>query len=360
MAPGLVSHSTQLGQNGAEYSEPPKLNAMFRDMDTLELHSSGGPIGEESIGRLQPTPKDTSMEEMRIRYARDGYLWVKGVLPTEDVWRMRETYFSYLPGLTKERLPKREGIFCGDDWRLWMQPSKLRRKFGFQDKNTEYVKRMIDAHSTDWYRAFCEHPDLEEFVRKFTSWNETTLLQRSILRPNVPGGETTQVHYDQIFLRAGPPTSVTAWVPIGDCAANGGGLLYLEDSVSVGTQLENEFKEAAESLSEAEKISAFNSTMMDTGKSPDSHNLNKSILKIFEGYLEKDSGRFSKAWNRKWLCADYEAGDIVLHSPFMIHSSAINEDLEGRIRVATDLRVVESGKPYDTRWMKTWVPEDGL
>lgn len=135
---------------------------------------------------------------------------------------------------------------------------------------------------------------------------------------------------------------MTAWVPIGDCAAKGGGLIYLEDSVAVGMKLEEEFNKAAAHLSEAERISAFNSTMMDTG------------------YLEKDSGAFSKAWGRKWLCANYEAGDIVLHNPFMIHSSAVNEDAEGKIRLATDLRYVETGKPYDTRWMKTWVPGDGL
>ncbi|CZR52431.1 uncharacterized protein PAC_02308 [Phialocephala subalpina] len=342
MAPGIFVDEPVLDEPSSKEHETPKLRKMFRDTDTLELHSSGGLIDKDSLGWLRPTTKDTPLEEMRARYVRDGYLWVKDVLPKEDVRKMRETYFEYLPGLTKEGTPKREGIFCGDDWRLWMQPGKLRRKFGFQDKNTEYIQRMIDAHSEKWYRDFCGHPDLKAFIRHFTGWEDTTLLERSILRPNVPGGETTQVHYDQIFLRAGPPTSMTAWVPIGDCAATGGGLIYLEDSVTVGQQLERDFNKAAENLSDAERISAFNSTMMDTG------------------YLEKDSGKFGKAWNRKWLCANYEAGDIVLHNPFMIHSAAINEDHLGRIRLATDLRYVETGKPYDTRWMKTWVPGDGL
>ncbi|KAJ9643997.1 hypothetical protein H2201_006674 [Coniosporium apollinis] len=327
MAPGiLVNKATSPPALKQGEASKPDLRAMFRDRETLELHSSGGPIDEDSLGWLEPTSKDTSAEQMRERYNRDGYLWVKGVLPKDDVWKMRETYLEYLPGLTER----------------WMQPGKLRRKFGFQDQNTEYIQRMVAAHSEKWYRDFCAHPDLQAFVKHLTGWEDTTLLERSILRPNVPGGGTTQVHYNQILLRAGPPTSITAWVPIGDCAANGGGLLYLEDSVRVGQQLEREFNKAAESLTEAERISAFNETMMSTG------------------YLERDSGKFSKAWNRRWLCADYEAGDIVLHNPFMIHSSAINEEERGVIRFATDLRYVEAGKPFDTRWMKTWVPGDGL
>ena len=66
-------------------------HSMFRDMHTLQLHSSGGPIDPASIGYLKPTPFDTPLEEMRQRYYRDGFLWVKGALPKEDVWKMRET-----------------------------------------------------------------------------------------------------------------------------------------------------------------------------------------------------------------------------------------------------------------------------
>lgn len=223
MAPAILfDSSSSSDEPPVSYIEAPNnLKAMFRDGETLKLHSSGGPIDKHSLGWLEPTAKDTPLEEMREKYARDGYLWVKNVLPVEDVWKMRETYFEYLPGLTKEGVPKREGVFCGDDWRLWMQPGKLRSKFGFQDRNTEYIQRMVDAHLTSWYRDFCEHPELKAFIRYLTGWKDTTLLRRSILRPNIPGGETTQVHYDQIFLRTGPPTSVTAWVPIWDCAANG-------------------------------------------------------------------------------------------------------------------------------------------
>lgn len=202
------------------------------------------------------------------------------------------------------------------------------------DQNVEYERRVVNAHSAPWYTAFANHPVLKDYVKKFTGWEDTTLLERSLFRPNIPGGETTQVHYDQIFLRAGPATALTAWIPLGDCAINGGGLLYLENSVSLGQELERSFAERAKDFTEEERLSAFNKNMMDGG------------------FLEKDSGKFSLVWGRKWLAADYEAGDVVLHDPYNIHCSAINET--NVIRLATDLRFVESGKPFDQRWMKTW------
>jgi ectoine hydroxylase-related dioxygenase (phytanoyl-CoA dioxygenase family) len=69
------------------------------------------------------------------------------------------------------------------------------------------------------------------------------------------------------------------------------------------------------------------------------------------GFLEKDSGTFSKLWGRRWVAADYGAGDVVLHDPYNIHCSAVNETEV--IRLATDLRFVETGKPFDQRRMKT-------
>lgn len=43
-----------------------------------------------STGWMLPTSKDTSIAEMRKRYNETGYLWVKNLLPREDVYDMRE------------------------------------------------------------------------------------------------------------------------------------------------------------------------------------------------------------------------------------------------------------------------------
>ena len=58
--------------------------------------------------------------------------------------------------------------------------------------------------------------------------------------------------------------------------------------------------------------------------------------------------------------ADYEAGDVVFHDPYMIHTSTRNEDAARRIRLSTDLRFYREGSDLDARWMKFWTPGDGL
>ena len=47
-------------------------------------------VDSASIGWMQSVTIDTPREEMRVRYERDGYLWVKNLMPREDVLDMRE------------------------------------------------------------------------------------------------------------------------------------------------------------------------------------------------------------------------------------------------------------------------------
>ena len=65
------------------------------------------------------------------------------------------------------------------------------------------------------------------------------------------------------------------------------------------------------------------------------------------GVLTEGPASFGRSHGRRWLVTDYEAGDVVLHSTFMIHASTINHDPDNVIRLATDLRFVNSSKPWD-------------
>lgn len=71
------------------------------------------------------------------------------------------------------------------------------------------------------------------------------MVKRAMIRHNVPQRLSTGIHYDKIFLRAGDAEFLTSWIPIGDCAANGGGLIYMEDSASLGRSIEDAFTERA-------------------------------------------------------------------------------------------------------------------
>ena len=52
--------------------------------------NQGNNVDAASTGWMQSVTTSTPREEMRARYERDGYLWVKNLLPREDVLDMRE------------------------------------------------------------------------------------------------------------------------------------------------------------------------------------------------------------------------------------------------------------------------------
>jgi len=77
------------------------------------------------------------------------------------------------------------------------------------------VQKMVESHATAEYLHFLKHPELRCFVRQLMGWDHELLLRRTMLRHNVPGGRSTGIHYDKLFLRGGDAFFLTAWVPIG-------------------------------------------------------------------------------------------------------------------------------------------------
>jgi hypothetical protein len=120
MAPSATTTSTQL-PNGTE------LKTTLDDDSThaSKLYSSGGPIDSNSIGQLRSTDSSTPLDEIRRRYAEEGYVWLKGLLPATDVWKARRDYFEFLQptGLLKKDTDPQDGIYCGGDWRLVSFPA---------------------------------------------------------------------------------------------------------------------------------------------------------------------------------------------------------------------------------------------
>ncbi|CAD6588646.1 MAG: hypothetical protein ASARMPRED_003676 [Alectoria sarmentosa] len=277
---------------------------------------------------------------MRARYEREGYLWVKNVIPREDVLDMREHYFQQLSptGILLPSTSPRDGIFDPTNDPL------LHQGLGGAPEQAS-LELLNRAHATPTYRDFLTHPALRGFVRDFMNWSKEVLVDRAMLRHNCPGSLSTGIHYDKLFLRSGEAEFLTAWVPIGDCTATGGGLMYLEDSNALGEELEAEFMRNAKTLSAEERIDAFNKHMLKDG---------------FLSHDAEEFGRVRAGGRLKWLVGDYAAGDVVFHKPYMIHAATRNEDELGRIRLASDLRFYEEGAALDQRWMKVWKHDDGF
>jgi phytanoyl-CoA hydroxylase len=209
-------------------------NGMVQDLEE-PLHVNDGPLQPSEIARLTPSDPTLPLEELRSRLSEDGYLFLKGLLPRQDVLKAREKYFNFLApsGILKDGTLRVSGIFdAAKDVAQFpgIGVGRVDMAVTPEQKSRDFVTLALNAHGQEWYsQDFCRHPVLLDFMARFTGWGPNTRpLERTLLRNNIPNTKAIGVHYDQIFLRYGEPTSITVWVPMGDISLQGGGLIYLE------------------------------------------------------------------------------------------------------------------------------------
>jgi ectoine hydroxylase-related dioxygenase (phytanoyl-CoA dioxygenase family) len=292
------------------------------------LTSNGYPLasGPHRIGRLTPTKASESIEKIREIYKAQGYVWLQGFFPREAVLEFRQHFFTAFQnaGLFKAGTRCEEGIFSGQD-----------------DKRVTN-KILMEVVRSAAYESFCLQSKLWKFYDAFLS-GPSYLHKRKIIRYMNPGDSaTTPAHYDLIYLRAGTDKVCSSWIPLGDTPVEMGGLVYLENSNTLGRKMEAEFSANNSNLTPAERISAYNKNMTEGG------------------WVGKDLADMAERFDSRWLIADYEMGDMVVHSPYMIHAATQNMDKQNRIRLSTDIRYQNVRDEIDARWQNHWTLEDML
>ena len=279
------------------------------------------------MGRLTPTDPSLPLPELTARFQRDGYLWLKGFFARRAVLDFRRLAFAHLAesGLLASGSDPEEGV-CAPDFHNRHLADKL----------------LMELARSAAFESFCLTPRLWQFMDRFLG-GLSYLHKRKIIRYTQPhAAVSTPAHYDLIYLRGGTERIVTAWIPIGDIAPAMGGLTYLEGSHEVGVSMERAFAAASAELSPEERVSAYNKNM------------------TAGGWVSKDLPDMAEKFDTRWLIADYEAGDVMLHSPYMIHAATINEDPLGRLRLSTDIRYQNVRDEVDVRWNNHWSLGDML
>jgi ectoine hydroxylase-related dioxygenase (phytanoyl-CoA dioxygenase family) len=266
------------------------------------------------------------MEELREQYRAQGYLWLKGLLDRKRVLAFRGRFFEAMrhSGMLMEGSDPAEGIYSGSP----------------PDRGL-HEKLLMEFVRTAAYEAFCLDERIWQFYEAFLE-GPVYLHKRKIVRSGLPDTPwTTPAHYDLIYLRGGTSSVCTSWIPIGDCPVEMGGLAYLEGSARIGREMEAEFSAKNADLPPEERINAYNKNMSEGG------------------WVGKDLPEMAERFNARWLIADYEAGDMVVHSAHMIHASTVNTD-PARIRLSTDIRYQRVLDEIDARWTQHWTLGDML
>jgi ectoine hydroxylase-related dioxygenase (phytanoyl-CoA dioxygenase family) len=279
------------------------------------------------LGRLVPSDPAEGVAALRARFDSEGYVWIRGLLPRQDVLDYRRDFFAAFTdtGLLASGSDPTAGIVA---------PSR-------SDTDTDR-KRLMEVVRSARYESFCLHPALVAFMDAFVG-GPSYLHKRKLVRYTRPGdAAATGAHYDLTYLRGGTDRLVTVWIPIGDVPVAMGGLVYLEGSHRAGRAMEAEFAKDHAHLPPAERIGAFNKTMNDGG------------------WITKDLPGLADRLDARWLVADYAAGDVVLHSPYMVHASTCNDTTDGRLRLSTDIRFQNVRDEIDARWANHWSLGDML
>jgi ectoine hydroxylase-related dioxygenase (phytanoyl-CoA dioxygenase family) len=268
------------------------------------------------LGRLEPVPDSIrdDKEALWQRLRRDGYLYLPQLLDASLVTGFREYYFTEMAdtGIVEREASPVLGIGASGE----IDRARIRDVL---------FNRIVPG---DRYQALTSHPVIQGWFRWFLG-DDVHLHKRKIIRHIRPGesgiGTATQAHYDLVYLREGSERVLSMWIPLGDCPAEQGGLAYLEGSHHWAMADERE----------------------RGNKRPAA-----SITADLPGLADEHDAR--------WLLADYAAGDVMVHSSYMVHASTDNVDSRNRVRLSTDIRYQRSSEPIDWRWQEHWRDTDGL
>jgi ectoine hydroxylase-related dioxygenase (phytanoyl-CoA dioxygenase family) len=294
----------------------------------IPLVSNGYTLSQGRVGALVATDYTLPRNALWEQYQAQGYLWLKGILDRDEVLAFRRRVFTaYMDtGLVERGSDPVDGIYSG---------ASLTEGKPHPNKILMEIVRWAS------FEAFCLAQPIVEFYEEFLE-GAVYLHKRKILRytvPNDPG--CTGPHYDLVYLRGGTNRICTSWIPVGDIPVEMGGLIYLENSHQRGRELEAEFLAQSADLPPEERVSAYNRYTSQSG------------------WLDRNVEMLAEKYNTRWLCADYDAGDMVIHDPYMIHASTMNVD-ERRMRLSIDIRYQLVRDEIDVRWQNHWSLDDML
>jgi ectoine hydroxylase-related dioxygenase (phytanoyl-CoA dioxygenase family) len=285
----------------------------------MQVLSNGVPVTTDAE-HFAPMRDSTELlgdpEKLRAHFQQDGYVYLRGVLDREKVMALRGFYFGmfdpsyFQPGTSPEA-----GIWSGN-----VPAGQL--SHGVAGHPAHTLVRSPE------FADFAAAPELESVARALLDEDQVFQLPRQIVRHFNKGPLSSRAHTDFDYMDKGSAHIITMWLPIGDCPVQSGGLAYLEGSHTIPKQ----------------DLQVLKSKRTDRpgDARPISHDLDWTAQQL---------------GGRRWLYADYEAGDVAIHSPHLVHASLDTQT--DMMRMSVDVRFLPKSVEPDPRWLTKWAGDDG-
>ena len=260
------------------------------------------------FGRRVPThllaPLQASPAPTAAALARDGYLFLPGLLPADAVLAARRAIMGRLAAVDEVAEPVEDAIATG----------RSRR-------------RELQADLGRFWRSISEEPAL----RRLTHGPELAALGAALFDEPARAydylflrcasrGKATGVHCDTPFFTRLTKKVVTCWCALGPVPLEEGPLFLLEGS------------HRAADL--AARVEGF-----DVARDKD----RKAIL-------ADDAITLAEQRGIRLLSADFAAGDVLVFGMLTYHGAFDNSSPLGRVRLSCDVRLQPASEPLDPRY----------
>ena len=242
---------------------------------------------------------------LQARLAEDGYLFLRGALDPQAVLAARREIFQRLEAVGEIAPPAEAGITTG---------------------RSERETRHPDLGA--FWQSLCEGPAL----RRVTHAGRMLDLMETVLGEPVrpfdflwlrvmPPGRASAFHYDHVYMNRGSGRLHTVWTPLGPVPIEEGPILVMEGSHRWD-----------------DLIAQYQGFDVDLDKSR-------------PGHVTMEPVTFARERGCRLLSADFQPGDLLIMSMFLLHGSLDNHSPEGRARLSCDTRYQPARDPVDARWM---------
>ena len=282
-------------------------NAHMPPVSSLGIQLETAP---EAFGELRDSSDDRhNMMKLRRRLAEDGYLVLRAMF---DRTVVEEAQREALDSLVSR------GLVSPSADRLAVRKARV-SKSGFESENRRFtsVRRLALAGR------------MIEFYTKLLD-TEVRAFDHVWMRFMAPG-QATGPHCDIVYMGRGTTELYTSWIPLTAVTIADGPLLVLERSHRV-ERLRNGYGR------------------MDIDRDGNWRRVRFRHGKFFRGGdYSRDPRRVQKEFGLRWLTSEFEPGDVVVFTPYVMHASLDNRSK--RFRISVDARYQRASDPIDDRWI---------
>ncbi len=267
---------------------------------SIQLGRHTIPLDSTDFATITSSYADEDIQTLRGRLENDGYLCMRGLIPTETILRTRTFLFHHMhaDGTLDEGSTVEHPRGTGSTY------------MGQQD---------IVGHAD--FLASVEHHNLFRFFDQLFEKPSCTFPYKwaRALGQGVAG---TSAHMDNVYMGRGSQNLHTCWIPLGDVPLNNGPLTVLPTS---------------------HKAAALQQLQQTYGQ------MDIDTDQIDNGWIGDDYLTFSTAINQAWVSGDFSAGDVVIFGMHLLHGSITNAS--DKTRFTVDVRFQPADEPMDERWI---------